>query len=299
MNSDSRATIPGGKKQKIEEIYRADDLQNHRMSELESRLKEKQEEMDTMLNNKKPTSIDFSDTKLNDNKLASNEMEQLLAQALSSRQRELEHLTMNTTKDNSKNAEEWITGSNDPVANALNASIAIKRSHDIKRPTEQNSTVSKKNVSFNEENNEEILYDKGSINHTNNDTNNDSTTSGDIMNNNGNGNHNGNDNSNSNDNESNNGNLFFLSKLKIKSPNSGNRNESSVDSIPLDDFMTDYDDDGQSEDNNVQLFVNDTTRDTRDAREYVKLEERINKIQTYVESIKETQDKILELLQSK
>jgi hypothetical protein len=299
MNSDSRATIPGGKKQKIEEIYRADDLQNHRMSELESRLKEKQEEMDTMLNNKKPTSIDFSDTKLNDNKLASDEMEQLLAQALSSRQRELEHLTMNTTKDNSKNAEEWITGSNDPVANALNASIAIKRSHDIKRPTEQNYTVSKKNVSFNEENNEEILYDKGSINHTNNDTNNDSTTSGDIMNNNGNGNHNGNDNSNSNDNESNNGNLFFLSKLKIKSPNSGNRNESSVDSIPLDDFMTDYDDDGQSEDNNVQLFVNDTTRDTRDAREYVKLEERINKIQTYVESIKETQDKILELLQSK
>jgi hypothetical protein len=297
MNSDSRATIPGGKKQKIEEIYRADDLQNHRMSELESRLKEKQEEMDTMLNNKKPISIDFSDTKLNDNKLASNEMEQLLAQALSSRQRELEHLTMNTTKDNSKNAEEWITGSNDPVTNALNASIAIKRSHDIKRPTEQNSTVSKKNVSFNEENNEEILYDKGSINHTNNDTNNDSTTSGDIMNNNGNGNHNGNDNS--NDNESNNGNLFFLSKLKIKSPNSGNRNESSVDSIPLDDFMTDYDDDGQSEDNNVQLFVNDTTRDTRDAREYVKLEERINKIQTCVESIKETQDKILELLQSK
>ena len=63
-NIDSRGTT---KKPKIEEIYRADDLQNHRMSELEVRLKEKQEEMDTMLNNKKPTSIDFSDSSLNDN----------------------------------------------------------------------------------------------------------------------------------------------------------------------------------------------------------------------------------------
>ena len=44
---------------------------------------------------------------------------------------------------------------------------------------------------------------------------------------------------------------------------------------------------------------NKTTRDVREARDYVKLDERINKIQTYIESIKETQDKILELLKSK
>ena len=40
-------------------------------------------------------------------------------------------------------------------------------------------------------------------------------------------------------------------------------------------------------------------RDVRDSREYAKLDERINKIQTYIESIKQTQDKILELLQAK
>lgn len=264
---DSRGT---GKKPKIEEIYRADDLQNHRMSELEVRLKEKQEEMDSMLNNKKPTSIDFSDNKLNDNKLASDEMEKLLAQALSSRQRELEQLTMNTDKDVSKNAEEWITGSNDPVANALNASIAIKRSHDIKRPTEQNSIISKKNVSFNEENNEEILYDKDSINNTSEDT----VTPNDIQ-----------------DND----NLSFLSKLKRT--NVGKHGESGIDSIPLDDFMTGYDDGDDGD--GMQLFVNEKTRDTIDSREYVKLDEKINKIQTYIESIKQTQDKILELLGSK
>jgi hypothetical protein len=259
-----------GKKPKIEEIYRADDLQNHRMSELEVRLKEKQEEMDSMLNNKKPTSIDFSDNKLNDNKLASDEMEKLLAHALSSRQRELEQLTMNTDKDVSKNAEEWITGSNDPVANALNASIAIKRSHDIKRPTEQNSIISKKNVSFNEENNEEILYDKDMINSTSEDT----ITPNNIQ-----------------DNDK----LSFLSKLKRT--NVGKYGESGIDSIPLDDFMTDYDADGDGDGyNGMQLFVNEKTRDTIDSREYVKLDEKINKIQNYIESIKQTQDRILELL---
>jgi hypothetical protein len=282
MISDSSNSVDSrgnSKKQKIEEIYRADDLQNHRMSELELRLKEKQEEMDTMLNNKKPTSIDFSDNKLNDNKLDSDEMEKLLAHALSSRQRELEHMTMNTTLDKSKNAEEWITGSNDPVANALNASIAIKRSNDIKRPTEQNSTISKKNVSFNEENNEEILYEKDSANHTNNGTMSYRDTT---------------------ENGTENGNLSFLSKLKRKS--NVIHSDTSVDSIPLDDFMTDYDEGGEHgerEDDIIQLYVTEKTRDVRDSREYAKLDERINKIQTYIESIKQTQDKILELLQAK
>jgi hypothetical protein len=189
---------------------------------------------------------------------------------------------MNTTNDKSKNAEEWILGSNDPVAKALNASIAIKRSHDIKRPVEQNSIISKKNVSFNEENNEEILYQKESVNRTSDDT----ITHGDNS-------------SNDNDNDDDNDSLSFLSKLKLKRTNDGSRDESSINNIPLDDFMTDFDEDGQSEDNYLRLIVNEKTRDVREARDYVKLDERINKIQTYIESIKETQDKILELLKSK
>jgi hypothetical protein len=191
---------------------------------------------------------------------------------------------MNTTNDKSKNAEEWILGSNDPVAKALNASIAIKRSHDIKRPVEQNSIISKKNVSFNEENNEEILYQKESVNLSSNDT----ITHGDNS-----------SNDNDNDNDDDNDSLSFLSKLKLKRTNDGSRDESSISNIPLDDFITDFDEDGQSEDNYLRLIVNEKARDVREARDYVKLDERINKIQTYIESIKETQDKILELLKSK
>ena len=64
--------------------------------------------------------------------------------------------------------------------------------------------------------------------------------------------------------------------------------------------MTDYDGDGDGDgDDGMQLFVNEKTRDTIDSREYVKLDEKINKIQNYIESIKQTQDKILELLGAK
>jgi hypothetical protein len=61
--------------------------------------------------------------------------------------------------------------------------------------------------------------------------------------------------------------------------------------------MTDYDADGDGDGyNGMHLFVNEKTRDTIDSREYVKLDEKINKIQNYIESIKQTQDRILELL---
>ena len=64
-------------------------------------------------------------------------------------------------------------------------------------------------------------------------------------------------------------------------------------------------------DEGMQLFVNEKSRNTRDtrdtrdtidtidSREYVKLDEKINKIQNYIESMKQTQDKILELLEGK
>ena len=170
------------------------------------------------------------------------------------------------------NAEEWITGSNDPVTNALNASIAIKRSHNIKRPSEQSSQISttnvvnKKNVSFNEENNEEILYDKDAMSSASQSTtvSNDATT---------------------------NDNLSFLSKLK--------RTNISDGMIPLDEFMTDYEDECEYFDRSMQYDTLEKTRDAIDSRDYAKLDEKINKMQNYIESIKETQDRILELLSQK
>ena len=126
----------------------------------------------------------------------------------------------------------------------------------------------KKNVSFNEENNEEISYDKDVMSHASEGT----TVSHDAANN---------------------DKLSFLSKLKRTNISDGNI-------IPLDEFMTDYDDDGcEYFDRNIQHDTLDKTRDVIDSREYAKLDEKINKMQNYIESIKQNQDRILELLSPK
>jgi hypothetical protein len=277
-----------GKKSKIEEIYRADDLQKNRMSELEIRMKEKQQEMDIMLNNKKPDSIDFSDSKLNDNKLAGDEMERLLAEALSSRNRELEVLSMNNDVTTSKYAEEWISGSTDPVTKAVNDSISIKRSNDIKRPVqknnESNSSNQKKNVSFNENQNEQIVYEKEIKEHEIKEQEpNFETNKGET------------------------GNLSFLSKLKVKNTLNDTSRDTYHETLsdfnnittPLDDYNTElnHDEDGDGH-TGMYLYVNEKTRGATDAGDYYKINQKIEKLQTDIENIKKTQDKILELLES-
>ena len=157
------------KKPKIEEIYRADDLQKGRMTEIEIRLKEKQEEMNNMLNNKKPTDIDFTDKRsdMNDTKLASSDMEKLLAEALSSRQQELDQVILNNEPNglnNNKNAEDWIKGTptkpgninkeaKRPIEN-INKNIASSSSS----LSEKVQDINKKSVTFNDKENVKIRY---------------------------------------------------------------------------------------------------------------------------------------------
>ena len=146
------------KKPKIEEIYRADDIKKTRMSELEIRLKEKQAEMDTMLNNKKPEQIDFSDKALGrnkesdlyDKKLASDEMERLLAETLASRERELEKLNI----DSGSYSKSVGNDSGDIPVNKIVT----------KRPRES------KSVTFNEADNTKMEYEKQENGNGNEDT---------------------------------------------------------------------------------------------------------------------------------
>lgn len=183
------------KKPKIEEIYRADDIKKTRMSELEIRLKEKQAEMDNMLNNKKPEYIDFSDKALGinkesdlyDKKLAGDEMERLLAQALASRERELEKLNIDVGSY-SKGGNGGNGGNNDGTDIPVNKIV-------MKRPRES------KNVTFNDADNTKVEYESQDSE--------DHKMEG-IHKHNNNGSHNDND----NDNDENT--LSFFSKLKTK-----------------------------------------------------------------------------------
>jgi len=253
------------KKPKIEEIYRADDLQKNRMSELEIRLKEKQSEMDNMLNNKKPDHIDFTDKSVSDDKLSSNEMERLLAEALSSRERELDKLVP-TPGDKAKLPE------------SISSSVRIATP---KRPQES----AKKNVSFNETENEQIVYSS--------DVNmgaevNEATDIDENMNGNG---------------------LSFLSKLKKSSgdaPPQSSHTRHSYNTTPLDDIMAagameddDEGDEGDDQNLEMRIFERRKTDEMASAGESHKLNEKINIIQNEIQDIKRIQDRILNLLESK
>ena len=316
------------KKSKIEEIYRADDLQKGRMSEIEVRLKEKQEEMDKMLNNKKPTDIDFTDKKagLNDTKLVSSDMERLLAEALSSRQQELDQVKLKNEQHSSShselNAEEWIKGTPTQLGN---------KNNEVKRPTEKItkkpssssssekvSDVYKKNVTFNDKENIKIRYENVlDVSDVSNNLYGDideAESHNDISNN-----HDGTlDTNNTDDNETE-IELSILSKLKkntFKPLNAVYTNDIINNSesllykpIPLDTFMNN-DDSENNEDNNNNDDNDDNYQNfdykiahtyskshvVREAGEYKKLEEKINVIKNEIEAIKSMQEKILHIL---
>jgi hypothetical protein len=261
------------KKPKIEEIYRADDLQKNRMSELEIRLKEKQSEMDNMLNNKIPDHIDFTDKSVTDDKLSSNEMERLLAEALSSRERELDKLIPSPI-DKSKKLES--------IASSVRGAVP-------KRPQES----IKKNVSFNETENEEIVYSK--------DVNMGAEVNGGM-------NESLDTNVANEDENGNSGGLSFLSKLKKSSgdvPPPSSHIRHSYNTIPLDDIMAaeameeDEGDDRDDRNLEMRIYERRKTDETASAGESHKLNEKINIIQNEIQDIRRIQDRILNLLESK
>uniref|UniRef100_A0A6C0EXQ0 Uncharacterized protein n=1 Tax=viral metagenome TaxID=1070528 RepID=A0A6C0EXQ0_9ZZZZ len=260
------------KKPKIEEIYRAGDLQKNRMSELEIRLKEKQSEMDNMLNNKKPENIDFTDKSVTDDKLSSNEMDRLLAEALSSRSRELDTLVP-SQGDNSKMPE------------SVASSVRIATS---KRPQES----VKKNVSFNDTENEQIVYS--------NDVNigaevNEYVVSTGYVYNIGDGDENMNENG-----------LSFLSKLKKApgdAPPQSSHTKYVYNTTPLDDIMAagtmEDEEEGDDPKLEMRIFERRRTDETASAGESHKLNEKINIIQNELQDIKRIQDRILSILERK
>ena len=304
------------KKPKIEEIYRADDIKKTRMSELEIRLKEKQTEMDAMLNNKKPEHIDFSDKALGinkesdlyDKKLAGDEMERLLAEALASRERELDKLNIDADRDSGRGhgIGGVVEGSEGSEDSNINNSIRIPTNKIVaKRPRES------KNVTFNDADNTKIEYENQDYYKT------DSIIEGGE----------GGDRGEVGDANT----LSFFSKLKTKKDNNA-ANTRSMDKIriPLDDIMNmtnRSDDDNENHNEGMQLQVQEMhnfqgsrnrewgevreVREMREARDmqemrelremqkYVILEQRIKGIHDDMTEIKKNQELILSLLEKK
>jgi hypothetical protein len=290
------------KKSKIEEIYRADDIKNTRMSELEIRLKEKQAEMDTMLNNKKPEHIDFSDKALGinkdsdlyDKKLAGDEMERLLAEALASRERELDKLNIDADRGSSNGIGDFVEGSESSDSRRIPTNKIV-----AKRPRES------KNVTFNDDDNTKVEYENQDYYKTDSIVESgEGGKSGEV----------GDINT-----------LSFFSKLKTKKDNNA-ANTRSMDKIhiPLDDIMNmanRSDDENENHNEGMQLRVQEMhnyggsknrewgeVREARETREwgemremqkYVVLEQKIQSIQNDMNAIKKNQELILSILEKK
>jgi hypothetical protein len=74
----------------LETIYRAEDMQKERQNAFQAEFKRKEEEMSSILKLKKPEEINFTDDVYD--KPIGGDMERLLAEALASRERELEQI---------------------------------------------------------------------------------------------------------------------------------------------------------------------------------------------------------------
>lgn len=81
----------------LQTIYKAEDLQKERQSAFNMELKKKEEEMASIITLRKPEEIKFTDDVYD--KPIGDDMERLLAEALASRERELEQLKHVTTAD--------------------------------------------------------------------------------------------------------------------------------------------------------------------------------------------------------
>jgi hypothetical protein len=240
--------------------------------------------MDTMLNNKKPEHIDFSDKALGknkesdlyDKKLAGDEMERLLAETLASRERELEKLNTDVGS-----YSKGVSGED----------------NDGGVPVPVNKIVAKglresKSVTFNDADNTKVEYEKQEYE---------------------NGNRTGNEEFENNHSNQDNA-MSFFSKLKLKTGGG---------TTPLDDIMnnsnrSDDEDDGVEKDI-MQLQVQEMSnfagsREAREAREmremretqqmremqrYVILEQKIQGIQNDMNAIKKNQELILSILENK
>jgi hypothetical protein len=117
----------------LETIYRAEDMQKERQNAFQNEFKRKEEEMSSILKLKKPEEINFTDDVYD--KPIGDDMERLLAEALASRERELEQIKNVFTPESdssnvgsnlnaNKNKEQFVTYN---IANAERSVVNEKR----------------------------------------------------------------------------------------------------------------------------------------------------------------------------
>ena len=93
-------------KSKIQVVYKSSDLKQERTQQFNTKLEEQQTELNTLLNPKKPSSINFADSSDNEDKPIGNDMDRLIAERMATRERELDVPTL------TEEGEKWLSNNN-------------------------------------------------------------------------------------------------------------------------------------------------------------------------------------------
>ena len=132
-----------GVEKKIQMIYKAQDLQEERKSQLNDQYNYHKQELDNLINPSKPSEINFNDkNKDGDDKPIGDDMDRLIAERMASRERELE------IPEISEEAKKWIN-----YDDKVNNQVQVQKNTISEEKKEQ------KKVSF-KENNINNIFDK-------------------------------------------------------------------------------------------------------------------------------------------
>lgn len=106
MNLEKKAENTTMSKSKIKVVYKSEDLKQERNQQFNAKLEEQQTELNTLINPKKPSSINFADSTDDDDKPIGNDMDRLIAERMATRERELDVPTL------TEEGEKWLSNNN-------------------------------------------------------------------------------------------------------------------------------------------------------------------------------------------
>ena len=104
-------------------IYKSTDMQEARIRDITSKVKVLEDDMNSLLVLKKPAEIDFSDKKINDDVPIGENMDELIKQALASRERELELIQFDIPNPNPNPVTTATTSSSNSISNRKSVSF--------------------------------------------------------------------------------------------------------------------------------------------------------------------------------
>lgn len=138
INADKKNYTSDSSKLKV--IYRAEDLHDERNKQLSKKLEEQQNDMKTMINPKKPTEINFTDSVDDGDMPIGDDMDRLISERLASRERELEIPSL------TEEGEKWLNTTSNAVITPLEENKHVSFKSEISSDIVENKDNSLTNL---------------------------------------------------------------------------------------------------------------------------------------------------------